>query len=181
MAGTFLFHLNLREPKAIDFPKGRALVRKAYVQGFLLIELAIVFAIIGTLAAIAIPAYTKYRYKAQMALVITEIRILEKEIENYAAEHGDFPDSLADINMIIIEDPWGNPYRYLKIAGEDLKGSGKDQKMRKDHFMVPVNSDYDLYSMGPDGDSKAPFTAKASRDDIVRANDGQYVGQASEY
>jgi general secretion pathway protein G len=73
------------------------------------------------------------------------------------------------------------PYRYLKIDGEDLKGSGKDQQMRKDHFMVPVNSDYDLYSMGPDGDSKAPFTATASRDDIVRANDGRYVGLASEY
>jgi general secretion pathway protein G len=147
----------------------------------MIIELVIVFAIIGTLAAIAIPAYAKYRYKAQLAMVITEIRILEKEIENYAAEHGEFPDSLADINMDLIEDAWGNPYRYLKIDGEDLKSSGKDQQMRKDHFMVPVNSDYDLYSMGPDGRSKAPFTAKDSRDDIVRANDGKYVGLASEY
>ena len=47
--------------------------------------------------------------------------------------------------------------------------------------MVPVNSDYDLYSMGRDGKSNAPFTAKMSRDDIVRANDGQFVGLASEY
>jgi general secretion pathway protein G len=83
--------------------------------------------------------------------------------------------------MDLIEDAWGNPYQYLKIAGADLKGSGKDQQARKDHFMVPVNSDYDLYSMGPDGRSKAPFTAQASRDDIVRANDGRYVGLASEY
>jgi general secretion pathway protein G len=147
----------------------------------MLIEVVIVIAIIGTLAAIAIPAYAKYRYKAQIAMVITEIRILEKEIENYAAEHGEFPASLADINMDQIEDAWGNPYRYLKIAGEDLTGSGLGQQMRKDHFMVPVNSDYDLYSMGPDGSSAPPFTAKTSRDDIVRANDGEYVGLASEY
>ncbi len=165
----------------IDLSRKYIWLRKVWDQGFMLIEILIVFAIIGTLAAIAIPAYAKYRYKAQIAMVITEIRILEKEIENYAAEHGEFPGSLTDINMDLIEDAWGNPYRYLKIAGEDLKGKGKDQKMRKDHFMVPVNSDYDLYSMGPDGDSKAPFTAKASRDDIVRANDGKYVGLASEY
>ena len=181
MAGTIRFHLNLREREAIDLPAKPSRLRKACVRGFMLIEVLIVFAIIGTLAAIAIPAYAKYRYKARIAMVITEIRILEKEIENYAAEHGEFPASLAVINMDLIEDAWGNPYRYLKIDGADLKGSGKDQQMRKDHFMVPVNSDYDLYSMGPDGDSKAPFTATASRDDIVRANNGRYVGLASEY
>ena len=176
-----MFQCKNRESEAGDLSRKPTWFRKACIQGFMLIELAIVFAIIGTLAAIAIPAYTKYRYKAQIAMVITEIRLLEKEIENYAAINGDFPDSLADINMDLIEDAWGNTYRYLKIAGEDLKGKGEDQKMRKDHFMVPVNSDYDLYSMGPDGDSKAPFTAKASRDDIVRCNDGKYVGLASEY
>jgi general secretion pathway protein G len=35
--------------------------------------------------------------------------------------------------------------------------------------------------MGRDGLSNAPFTAKQSRDDVVRANDGQFVGLASEY
>ena len=112
-------------------------------------------------------------------MVITEIRLLEKEIENYAAINGEFPDSLADINMDLIEDAWGNTYRYLKIAGKDPKE--KDDKERKDHFMVPVNSDYDLYSVGPDGDSKAPFTAQVSRDDIVRCNDGRFVGPVSEF
>ena len=47
--------------------------------------------------------------------------------------------------------------------------------------MVPVNSDYDLYSMGKDKKSAAPFTAKASRDDVVRANNGGYVGLAINY
>ncbi len=35
--------------------------------------------------------------------------------------------------------------------------------------------------MGPDGKSVAPLTAKASRDDIVRANDGKFIGEASDY
>ena len=52
---------------------------------------------------------------------------------------------------------------------------------RKDHFLVPLNSDYDLYSKGPDGKSSPPLTAEASRDDIIRANDGAYFGLASDY
>ena len=47
--------------------------------------------------------------------------------------------------------------------------------------MVPVNSDYDLYSMGADGDSQTPFTAEASQDDIVRCGNGSYIGLVSNY
>jgi len=64
----------------------------------------------------------------------------------------------------------------LNITTTNGKG-----KVRKDHNLVPLNSDYDLYSMGKDGKSVSPLTAKASRDDIVRANNGAFVGLASEY
>jgi len=53
--------------------------------------------------------------------------------------------------------------------------------VRKDHNLVPLNTDYDLYSMGPDGNSVGPLTAKASRDDIIRANNGSYIGPAANY
>lgn len=74
----------------------------------------------------------------------------------------------------------GQPYQYLKFT---LNKNGKINpgKVRKDRFLVPLNSDYDLYSMGPDGDSKPPLTAAASRDDILRAADGAYVGVASDF
>jgi general secretion pathway protein G len=35
--------------------------------------------------------------------------------------------------------------------------------------------------MGKDGDSKAPLTAKASRDDIIRANNSAFIGLATDY
>ena len=57
-------------------------------------------------------------------------------------------------------------------------GSGKP---RKDHFLHPINSDFDLYSMGKDGDSVAPLTAQKNRDDIIRANDGGYHSVASNF
>ncbi|MGD2185979.1 MAG: prepilin-type N-terminal cleavage/methylation domain-containing protein [Desulfobacterales bacterium] len=154
---------------------------RRWFDGFTLVELMIVVAIIATLSAIAIPNYIGYRYKAQIAAAIAEIRILEEKIANYVVDNDDYPDSLNDIGTGPFIDPWGNPYAYLKIAGVDHKGGGKTDKRRKDHNMVPVNSDFDLYSKGRDGDSKAPFTAKHSRDDIVRANDGQFVGLASDY
>ncbi len=46
---------------------------------------------------------------------------------------------------------------------------------------VPLNTDYDLYSMGPDGNTAAPITAQAGYDDIIRASDGEYIGPASQF
>ena len=74
-------------------------------------------------------------------------------------------------------DPWTHPYQYLRINGANIKGSS----LRKDKSLVPVNTDFDLYSMGKDGASVSPFTAKQSRDDIVRANNGKFVGLAADY
>jgi general secretion pathway protein G len=59
-------------------------------------------------------------------------------------------------------------------------GCGSGQP-RKDHFLHPISSDFDLYSMGADGQSVAPLTAQKSRDDIIRANDGSYYGLASNF
>ncbi len=65
-------------------------------------------------------------------------------------------------------------------GGQD-PNSGPPAQPRKDRFLVPINSDFDLYSMGKDRESVAPLTAKKSHDDVVRANDGAFVGLASEF
>jgi general secretion pathway protein G len=159
-----------RFPFFFDPKSGRA--------GFTLIEVMIVVAIVGLLAGIAIPNYIGYRERAQVANAISEIRIIESEIASFFIDNERLPNSLAELNIGVLVDPWGNPYQYLRIDGGDVKGKGQ---MRKDHFMVPVNSDYDLYSMGKDGQSVAPFTAKASQDDIVRINNGSFVGLVSDF
>ena len=86
------------------------------------------------------------------------------------------PNSLAQIGYGSLMDPWGNPYQYLNHSTH--RGLGQD---RKDRFLVPLNSDYDLYSMGKDGQSSPPITAKNSLDDTIRASDGAYVGLASQF
>lgn len=146
--------------------------------GFTIIEIMIAIAIAGTLAAIATPNYINYKNRALIARAIAEINIIERVIGNYMAEKGKLPDSLNNVGLGNLKDPWGNPYQYLRIEGGNLKGKGK---LRKNRSLVPVNSDYDLYSKGRDGKSVSPFTAKASQDDIVRANDGGFLGLVSDY
>jgi general secretion pathway protein G len=46
---------------------------------------------------------------------------------------------------------------------------------------VPINSDYDLYSLGADGESRPQLHSAVSRDDVIRARDGGYVGLAENF
>jgi general secretion pathway protein G len=60
-------------------------------------------------------------------------------------------------------------------------GGGPAGQPRKDRFLVPINTDFDLYSMGRDGESVPALTAAKSRDDVVRAANGSYIGLASRF
>ena len=46
---------------------------------------------------------------------------------------------------------------------------------------MPINTDFDLYSVGADGRTAAPLTARFSHDDVVRANNGSFIGLAVNY
>jgi general secretion pathway protein G len=148
---------------------------------FTLIEISIVVLIIATLSTITVPVYVRVMQEAKEDATQDEMHQIQTAITQFLATKGYLPESLADVGMENVLDPWGRPYEYLRIAtppGSKPSGSGQ---FRKDHFLVPINSDYDLYSKGPDGKSTAALTAKTSRDDIIRANDGGYFGPASEY
>jgi len=150
-------------------------LRAHLTVGFTLLEVLIACLAIAALAGIAIPVMTDRIDKAKNAKAIADILSLQAQISMYKDNNGALPDSLNDLGAAGILDPWDNPYQYLRITG------APGEQPRKDRFLVPVNTDFDLYSKGKNGDSKAPFTAKASRDDIVRASDGAYIGLASEF
>lgn len=148
-------------------------------RAFTLIELLVSIAIIGVLATIAVPTYSDYIDKAKAVQAVMDIKHIEQLLATYQSSNGKFPPSLNEVGAQNLLDPWGNPYQYLNLSDPNIKGT--TGKARKDHNLVPINSDFDLYSMGKDGKSVSPLTAKASRDDIVRANNGRYIGLASKY
>lgn len=139
-----------------------------------MVELVIAVAIMGILASIAAPLSAGYIYRVQVCRAVTDIRVIEKAIACHYLEDDDYPDTLNEVGYGTFLDPWGVPYRYMKIAG-DKQVIGK---ARKNRFLVPINGDYDLYSIGKDGLTVTPLTAKKSYDDVVRANDGEFVGLA---
>jgi type II secretory pathway pseudopilin PulG len=147
-----------------------------------MIELLMVTAIIGVLVLLAIPGYMRVQDSARTARAEAEIRDLEKAINAYAIDHGDFPGTLAAIGRLGVKDPWGHEYIYAKL----VDGPPATPRLRDLTGVEGLNHDFDLYSMGSDGVSitdldSDDITDDRCKDDIVRGGDGGFVGEARKY
>ncbi len=60
-------------------------------KGFTLIELLIVVAIIGILAAVAIPQFASYRVKAFNSNALSDIRVFKTALEVAYSDRGGYP------------------------------------------------------------------------------------------
>ena len=147
-------------------------------NGFTLLELLAAIVAIGLMAAIALPAYTGAVEKARIGAAIGDLARIDGALERYRSNSAlsVLPANLGELGMGEFDDPWGNPYQYLNIEVGVNQGL-----VRKDRNLVPLNTDYDLYSMGKDGASKKPLTAADSRDDILRAGNGGFIGSAEDF
>jgi len=143
-------------------------------RGFTLIELLSVVAIVGVLTAIAVPRGRDLVERARVAKAIGDLRAIAQDLSGLDS----LPVSLASIGRGAMLDPWGNAYVYNPFPPGRR---GAPPGARKDRFLVPINSAFDLYSKGKDGRSVSPLTAASSRDDVIMANDGGFFGLASRY
>lgn len=144
--------------------------------GFTILEMAIVIAIAGIIIAMGVPRLQSYMDRNRVAQAVIDINEMSAKIRQYEVSKAALPATLADVGYDTRLDPWSQPYEYV-----NLRTSPASVKARKDKNLKPLNSDYDLYSIGADGLTSASLTNSKSRDDVIRARDGGFVGTAADF
>ncbi len=122
-------------------------------HGYTLVELLVVLAILGLLAAIATPQVIKYLNHARVSTAKTEIENLSSALDLYKFDVGSYPTTQEGLAALItapagvttwngpyikknstLTDPWGHPFNY-RSPGQ--------------------HGEFDIYSYGPNAEDNA--------------------------
>lgn len=97
---------------------------KKVQQGFTLIELMIVVAIIGILAAVAIPAYQDYTVRARVTEGLSLASAGKTAVSEYFASRGELPPDNSTAGMAAAAEIRGNNVRSVAIGTDGGAASG---------------------------------------------------------
>src|SRR4051812_49135342 len=92
------------------------LLKKRADEGFTLVELMVVVAIIGVLAAIAIPNYTRYQARARQSEAKVNLAGLYTAEQSYYAEQGTFSSCLSNIGFDLNDQANATTRRYYAVG-----------------------------------------------------------------
>ncbi len=140
-------------------------------EGFTLIELLIVVAIIGIIAAIAIPNLLNAIDRSRQKRTMADMRSIGTAVESYSVDNNQYPDegdtgSLTEVNGNL--DQWLEPIYIKKCPDQD--GWSHDLMYGSD------GSDYTIRSYGKDGAETTATGGKTTDfDDDIIFIDGAFV------
>ena len=137
-------------------------------------DVLVVLATALVVGSFAIPAFNGYLARSRVSRAVSDIGTMSLKLHQWQRSGNALPRTLAEAGIATV-DPWGRPYVYLRAA------DASRSQLRKDGELVPLNTDFDLYSLGPDGVSALALPAAPSRDDVVRAANGAFIGIAASY
>ena len=126
---------------------------KRVQQGFTLIELMIVVAIIGILAAIAIPQYAEYTNRARVSEGLQLAAGAKTALAEYYSSQNDYPASNVMAGLAAPTDIQGNNVSSVTLAGAnitivykglstDICGAGTDVQLVADCVTKPGSCQY---------------------------------------
>lgn len=89
-------------------------------QGFTLIELMIVVAIIGILAAIALPAYQDYTKRSHVSEGLSLAGAAKMGVSEYYADKGVWPSTNASVGLASATSIKGNAVRSVSVGASGV-------------------------------------------------------------
>ncbi|EPF8574781.1 pilin, partial [Neisseria gonorrhoeae] len=143
-------------------------------KGFTLIELMIVIAIVGILAAVALPAYQDYTARAQVSEAILLAEGQKSAVTEYYLNHGIWPKDNTSAGVASASDIKGKYVKEVKVENgvvtAQMKPDGVNNEIK--------NKKLSLWAKREAGSVKwfcgRPVTranADAAKDDVNAAND----------
>ncbi|HEZ6125098.1 TPA: pilin [Neisseria meningitidis] len=103
-------------------------------KGFTLIELMIVIAIVGILAAVALPAYQDYTARAQVSEAILLAEGQKSAVTEYYLNHGKWPSDNSAAGVASSADIKGKYVQKVEVANgvitAEMKSSGVNKEIQ---------------------------------------------------
>ena len=131
-------------------------MKKTSKQGFTLLELLVVIVIVGLMSTVALPLYESYALRAKTTDATTDMLRIQMAIDRFESDNFHLPDSLVDVGMQNLLDPWGHTYVYERKVDVDETidlETISDGQIRVFKNLNLVQIGYHLFSPGPQGNT----------------------------